>query len=82
MTTWQLQEAKAKLSEVVQSAVNDGPQCITLRGEPVAVLISQAEYIRLKRPKPDFVTFMRASPLLGLGLDLERDQTANRDVDL
>lgn len=38
MSTWQLQEAKGKFSEVVKQALSEGTQGITLRGEPVAVL--------------------------------------------
>ncbi|MBI3794451.1 MAG: type II toxin-antitoxin system Phd/YefM family antitoxin [Nitrospinae bacterium] len=82
MTTWQLQEAKGKLSEVVKRAVKEGPQEITLRGESVAVLISRKEYDRLSHPKPNFVEFMRASPLVGLDLDFTREQTLTREIDL
>ena len=43
MSTWQLQEAKGNFSEVVKRALRDWPQGITVRGEPVAVLISRCE---------------------------------------
>lgn len=33
MKSWQLQEAKAHLSQVVQDAIHCGPQKISLRGE-------------------------------------------------
>lgn len=36
MRTWQLQEAKARLSEVVKQASKECPQTITMRGEPTA----------------------------------------------
>ena len=72
MLTWQLQEAKGKFSEVVKRALNEGPQGITVRGEPVAVVISRTEYARLTKPKPGFVEFMRGSPMTGLELDIER----------
>jgi prevent-host-death family protein len=51
MSVWQLQEAKARLSEVVEKAATEGPQKITVHGEPAAVLISCEEYQRLKHPK-------------------------------
>lgn len=39
MGTWALQDAKAKLSEVVETAKREGPQIITRRGvEEVAVV--------------------------------------------
>ena len=82
LSTWKLQEAKEKFSEVVKRALNEGPQGITVRGESVAVLISQEEYARLTHPKLGFVEFMRQSPLLGLDLDTERLAGLTRDVEL
>ncbi|MFA6313931.1 MAG: type II toxin-antitoxin system Phd/YefM family antitoxin [Sterolibacterium sp.] len=82
MRTWQLQEAKGKFSEVVKNAQSQGPQNITVHGEPVAVLISRRDYLKLIRPKPGFVEFLRASPLVGSGLDVTRDQTATRKIKL
>jgi prevent-host-death family protein len=83
MGTWQLQEAKARLSELIRKAAKDGPQKITVHGTDVAVVISSDEYQRLKRPRSSFVKFMRVSPLYGVKLDLRRDQTSTRgDVDL
>ena len=82
MATWQLQEAKSKFSEVVKRALSEGPQGITVRGEPVAVLISRAEYARLTRLKPGFVEFMRRSPMAGLALDLERQLDLTREIAL
>ena len=82
MATWQLQQAKGKFSEVVKRALSEGPQNITMRGEPVAVLISRAEYARLTHPKPGFVEFMRGSPMAGLALDIERQSGLTREVTL
>ena len=73
MGMWQLQEAKARLSEVIKKAANEGPQKITVHGEPTAVVISSKEYERLKHPKGSFVKFMRNSPLYGLEFNLRRD---------
>jgi prevent-host-death family protein len=82
MTRWQLQEAKARFSEVVKSATTEGPQEITVRGEPAAVLLSAADYARLTREKPGFVEFLRQSPLRGVELKIARDRSAARDVAL
>ena len=82
MATWQLQEAKGKFSEVVKRALSEGPQDITVRGEPVAVLISRAEYARLTHPKPGFVEFMRRSPMVGLAMDIERQPDLTREIAL
>ena len=82
MVLWQLQEAKARLSEVVKKAVKDGPQEITVHGEPAAVVISSKEYERLKHPRGSFVEFMRSSPLYGLELGLRREQTLTRKAEI
>lgn len=82
MRRWQLQEAKARLSEVVKSSQREGPQEISVRGESTAVVISKAEYDRLRKRKPSFVEFLRRSPLAGVKLHVERDRTPPRDVRL
>ena len=48
MQTWQLQEAKAKLSEVIEVAAKNGPQTITQRGVETAVVLSIEEWRRLQ----------------------------------
>jgi prevent-host-death family protein len=82
MRTWQLQQAKARLSEVIKQASKEGPQTITMRGEPTAVVISKDEYERMKHPRGSFVEFMRTSPLYGVDLDLRREQTLTRESDI
>jgi len=68
-TDWQLQEAKARLSELVKSAQQKGPQQITVHGKPAAVMLSQSDYDRLTKDKPSFLAFMRQSALKGVKLD-------------
>ena len=46
MGTWQLQEAKAKLSEVIETAEQSGPQVVTRRGIKTAVIVSFDEWQR------------------------------------
>jgi antitoxin Phd len=82
MQIWQLQEAKAHLSEVIQKALNEGPQDISLRGRPAAVVLSRTEYDRLTHPKPNFVTFLRESPLHAVELELDRDTSFTRETAL
>jgi len=73
---WQLQEAKNKLSEVVDEAANSGPQIITRRGVEVAVVLSYEEYARMLRARTRISAFFRESPLAGI--DLMRDQSLSR----
>jgi prevent-host-death family protein len=52
---WQLQEAKARLSELVRRAVDEGPQHVSVRGEPAAVVLSEKEYRQLTSTRPSIV---------------------------
>ena len=82
MRSWQLREAKARFSELVRGAADDGPQTITVRGRRAAVLLSAEDYDRLKRPTPSLAELLRASPLAGLDFMIERDRSPTRCVDL
>ena len=82
MRQWQLQEAKAKFSEVGKLANREGPQEITMRGQPTAILISLEDFKKIKEKKPSLVSLMRSSPLAGINLDLQRDQSPARDINL
>ena len=48
MPNWQLQEAKARFSELMRGAAATGPQTITVRGRRAAVVLSADDYDRLK----------------------------------
>jgi len=83
MHSWQIQEAKAKLSEVIKCAESEGPQRITLHGQPVAVVMTRALYDQLTGNERSFVEFMRQSPLFGLeDVSLERDRSLTREVSI
>ena len=82
MKAWQLQEAKAHLSEVIKKATLEGPQEITLRGESAVVVISKRAYDSLVHPKPPLVKFIRQSPLVGMKISIKRDKSLTRKVDL
>ena len=79
---WQLQDAKNRFSEVVNKALKDGPQTVTRHGEEIVVILSKAEYNRLLKSQTSLLDFFRQSPLVGIDLDLERDQSLPRDIDL
>jgi len=59
--TWQLQEAKSRLSEVIKLATI-APQTITLRDVPVAVVVSMDKYELLTKPKKSLLEFLRSAP--------------------
>ena len=77
--SWQLQEAKNKLSRVVENAVREGPQIITKRGVEVAIVISYADYQKMLASRGKLSTFFQESPLAGVELDLARDKTEARE---
>lgn len=82
MQAWQLQEAKARLSELVKQARSDGAQVITVHNQPAVVVVSFRKYQELVEPRESFLELMESSPLYGAELDLEREDSAPRDVDL
>jgi antitoxin Phd len=75
--TWQIQDAKNKLSEVIAQAIKQGPQLITRHGEKTAVLVSYSEYEKLCKSQGKLTEFFRTSPLAGV--DLTRDKSLPRD---
>jgi prevent-host-death family protein len=80
MAKWQLQEAKARFSEMVKSARDHGPQEITVHGRLAAVVLSKADYDRLAGGKPGLVAFLRSSPLRGARIEVERNPSRTRKV--
>lgn len=46
---WQVQEAKARFSEMLESSVSGGPQLVTKRGVEAAVLVSVDHWRRLQK---------------------------------
>jgi antitoxin Phd len=82
---WQVQNAKARFSEVFRLARTKGPQLITRQGKDGVVMIPVEQFDRLvarsRQPK-SLVQFFRQSPLVGLELDFERDKDTGRDTEL
>lgn len=81
MQSWQMQTAKARFSELVKHAAQEGPQDITLHGRSVAVVISRELFDRLSGNEQSLVDFMRASPLQGRDdIEFERDRSLPREI--
>lgn len=82
---WQLQAAKARFSELFRKALSDGPQRITRHGRDTVVMVAADEFDRLSRrsKQPEsLVEFFRKSPLVGSGINLERERTFSRKIEL
>ena len=71
---WLLRDAKARFSELVRRARSEGPQCVTVHGRDEVVVISAAEFRRLKGdPSGEaLIAAMQASPHRDIDLDPKR----------
>ncbi len=78
---WKLAEAKNRFSELVNKALAEGPQHVSRREDRV-VVISENDYQHLTGQKPDFIEFMLDGELNLKDVDLERDRSLSRKVEL
>jgi prevent-host-death family protein len=82
MDSWTVAGAKAKLSEVIDRALADGPQTITRNGRKAVVVVSAEEWDRKTRRVGNLAEFFAQSPLRGSGLKAERMKDGPRKLDL
>jgi prevent-host-death family protein len=78
MRKWQMQQAKAKFSDVVKRAVTEGPQLVTYRGADTAVILSIEEYRRLEAKRLSLVEYLMSGPKLD---DETIDEINDRSTD-
>ncbi len=81
-TVWTVAEAKARLSEVLDQALSQGPQTITRNGRTTAVVVSCDEWERKTKRAGNLAEFFAASPLRRSELDIERVPDEPRESDL
>ena len=82
---WALQDAKNRLSELVDRAAQDGPQIITRHGKEVAIVVSVRQFRKLAAPAPkgDLVDFIHRSPLARVDdMEISRAVDYGRELDL
>ena len=81
---WVLQDAKARLSELVRRVHSDGPQHVTVHGRDEVVVISAAEFRRLKGELTGeaLIAALQASPYRELEIEPARGALPVRDVTL
>ena len=87
MESWGVAEAKARFSEVIDSARQGEAQRITRNGKLVGLVVSPEEWERKTRPAPaqnarTTAEFFRRSPLRGSGIELTRSRSKARKVTL
>ena len=81
MSIWQVQEAKTRLSKVIEEANTKGPQIITRHGSERAVVLSIAEYRALTAHMPDLRAYLLGGPKVD-EFEVTRDRDMGRDVSL
>ena len=81
MATWQVQQAKTRLSEVIERARTEGPQTITRHGTERAVVLSIEEYRALMAYQPDFKAHLLGGPKVD-DFAIEHDRDTGRSVEL
>jgi len=79
---WQLQEAKNRFSEVVRKASEEGPQTVTKHGKDSVVVLSTEDYRKLEQPKTSLVEFFQKSPLSKVEIDVTRDKSPSRPIEI
>jgi prevent-host-death family protein len=77
---WQIQKAKAKFSELVQKAIDEGPQTVSRRGKPAVVVVSAEQFELMKKRQIDLKDLLRSAPWHEL--EIERDKSPPREIDL
>jgi antitoxin Phd len=81
MARWQVQEAKTRLSEVIERAQSKGPQIITRHGAERAVVLSIAEYRRLTAHRPGLRDYLLGGPKVE-NFEIGRSRDTGRKMSL
>jgi prevent-host-death family protein len=79
---WQIQTAKARFSELVERTLREGPQIVTRRGKPVAVMVPVEQYRRLRTGGRSLKALLAAAPLQGVKIRRSRDRGRTVDFDV
>src|SRR6202034_4381369 len=80
--TWTVAEAKARFSELVDTARVTGPQTITRNGRIAVVVVSAEEWERKTHRPGNLAEFFAESPLRGSALEVDRAKDGPRKVGL
>lgn len=79
--TWAVAVAKARLSELIERALANGPQTITRKGRETVVVVAAEEWHRKTRRRGNLAEFLATSPLRGSGLVVERTRDGARQIE-
>ncbi len=81
---WPLQDAKARFSELVRRAQQEGPQHVSVHGRDSVVVLSEEDFQKLKGDRSGrlLVELLAASPLKDVDIEHASVRAPVRDVDL
>ena len=81
---WPLRAARARFSELVRRAQREGPQYVTVHGRDEVVVVTAAEFRRLKgeRTGRALIDSLQASPYGDVDFEPRRGRMPVRDVEL
>ena len=84
-STWQLQSAKARFSELFRRALSQGPQWVTRHGKESVVVLPAEQFeqlaARARQPR-SLARFFAESPLARSGIDMKRKPDYGRSIEL
>ena len=83
-SSWALQDAKARFSEVVRKAKTEGPQHVTVHGREEVVIVSVEEFRRAREERTGqaLIDLFQDSPLRDVDFDRRPERSPVRDVEL
>jgi prevent-host-death family protein len=79
--TWQLKDARANFSTLVDKAISDGPQIVTRNGKKAVVVVSMEEWMRREPRRSDLVDFFANSPLREEDIEIDRQRDYPREIE-
>jgi prevent-host-death family protein len=80
--SWKLQDAKARLSELIERAMQGHPQRISRRGKDAVVVIRVTDFEAATKPKESLVEFFAQSPHRDIEVAVTRRKDVGREVSL
>lgn len=81
MAVWQVQEAKTRLSELIEEANTEGPQIITRHGSEHAVVLSMTAYRALTVQQENLRDYLLGGPKVD-SFEVKRSRDMGRKVRL
>ena len=81
MAVWQVQEAKTRLSELIEEANTEGPQIITRHGSEHAVVLSITDYRALTIPQENLRDYLLGGPKVD-NFEVKRSRDTGRKIRL